>query len=163
MIWHHGMLSTKYKLLSSQTEAFSSEVHSSSSWVQMIWRSNRSFFFVTLETVWGIKLTGHMRSSLSNFHLFVFKRATRHGAAWKSHLVRVNSCRKFLLSCRVILVRLVMCVMSGHQNWNYQMFANFLLKFFQTYVIQLEINNGPPLSTFCSPIMEDFRILVVPP
>ena len=83
MIWHHGMLSTKYELLSSQTEAFSSEVHSSSSWVQMIWRSNRSFFPVTLETVWGSKLTGHMRSSLSNFHLFVFKRATRHGAAWK--------------------------------------------------------------------------------
>ena len=80
MIWHHGMLSTKYELLSSQTEAFSSEVHSSSSWVQMIWRSNRSFFPVTLETVWGSKLTGHMRSSLSNFHLFVFKRATSYGS-----------------------------------------------------------------------------------
>ena len=52
---------------------------------------------------------------------------------------------------------------SKTQNWNYQTFGNFVLKFFQTYVIQLEINNGPPLSTFCSPIMEDFRILVVPP
>ena len=52
---------------------------------------------------------------------------------------------------------------SKAQNWNYQTFGNFVLKFFQTYVIQLEINNGPPLSTFCSPIMEDFRILVVPP
>ena len=52
---------------------------------------------------------------------------------------------------------------SKIQNWNYQTFGNFLLKFFQTYVIQLEINNGPPLFTFWSPIMEDYKILDVLP
>ena len=34
------------------------------------------------------------------------------------------------------------------QNWNYKTFDNFVLKFFHAYVIQLEINCGPPLSTF---------------
>ena len=52
---------------------------------------------------------------------------------------------------------------SKTQHWNYQTFDNFVLKFFQTYVIQLEINNGSPLFTFCSPIMEDYKILDVPP
>ena len=48
-------------------------------------------------------------------------------------------------------------------NWNYQTFDNFVLKFFHTYVIQLDINYGPPLSTFFSPIMEEYNILDVPP
>ena len=52
---------------------------------------------------------------------------------------------------------------SKTQNWNYQTFDNFVLKFFHTYVIQLEINYGPPLSTFFSPIMEEYNILDVPP
>ena len=52
---------------------------------------------------------------------------------------------------------------SKTQNWNYQTFDNFVLKFFHTYVIQLEINCGPPLSTFFSPIMEEYNILDVPP
>ena len=52
---------------------------------------------------------------------------------------------------------------SKPQNWNYQTFDNFVLKFFHTYVIQLEINYGPPLSTFFSPIMEEYNILDVPP
>ena len=52
---------------------------------------------------------------------------------------------------------------SKTQNWNYQTFDNFVLKFFHTYVIQLDINYGPPLSTFLSPIMEDYNILDVPP
>ena len=43
------------------------------------------------------------------------------------------------------------------------MFGNFVLIFLQTYVIQLDIYNGPSLSTFCSPIMEDYKILDVPP
>ena len=52
---------------------------------------------------------------------------------------------------------------SKTQNWNDQTFDNFVLKFFHTYVIQLEINYGPPLSTFFSPIMEEYNILDVPP
>ena len=59
-----------------------------------------------------------------------------------------------------------MCVMAGHRKLKIEIIKRltiFLLKFFQTYVIQLEINNGPPLSTFCSPIMEDYKILDVLP